>query len=142
PVRWNTTRLAAGLRAAGYGVEDAPYGAGLHVYKEGAAPQTLRAPALPGFGEGAFIVQDAAHALVCRFASPDPGSLVYDACAAPGGKAVLLAGRGARVVAGEARRERLTRLTETLARAGVAVGVVLADLGAAPFAGAAFDAVL
>jgi len=142
PVRWDRARLAAGLRAAGCGVEDAPFEAGLHVHKEGGTPHTLRAPALPGFTEGAFIVQDAAHALVCRFASPDPGALVYDACAAPGGKAVLLAARGARVVAGEARRERLARLTETLGRAGVAARVVLADLGAAPFAGAAFDAVL
>ena len=142
PVRWDAARLATALQGAGCGVENAPFGAGLHVYKEGGVAHTLRAPALPGFAEGAFIVQDAAHALVCRFASPDVGSLVYDACAAPGGKAVLLAGRGARVVAGEARRERLTRLTETLVRAGVAAGVVLADLGAAPFAGAAFDAVL
>jgi len=141
PVRWDEARLATALRGAGFGVENAPFGAGLHVYKEGAA-HTLRAPALPGFTEGGFIVQDAAHALVCRFASPDAGSLVYDACAAPGGKAVLLAARGARVLAGEARRERLTRLTETLGRAGVAARVVLADLGAAPFAGAAFDAVL
>lgn len=142
PVRWEAARLAHGLRAAGFGVEDAPFGAGLRVYKEGNAPQTLRAPALPGFGAGSFIVQDAAHALVCRFASPDAGSLVYDACAAPGGKAVLLAAQGARVVAGEARRERLGRLTETLGRAGVAARVALADLGAAPFADAAFDAVL
>jgi 16S rRNA (cytosine967-C5)-methyltransferase len=142
PVRWDQDRLAAGLRAAGCGVADAPFGAGLRVYKEGAAPHALRAPDLPGFAAGAFIVQDAAHALVCRFAAPDPGASVYDACAAPGGKAVLLAARGAQVTAGDARHERLARLTETLGRAGVAARVVLADLGAAPFRSAAFDAVL
>ncbi len=142
PVRWDASRLAAELRAAGFGVENAPFAAGLHVTKEANTPHTLRAPALPGFAAGAFIVQDAAHALVCRFANPAPGAVVYDACAAPGGKAVLLAARGARLIAGEARRERLTRLTETLGRAGVAARVVLADLGAAPFAGAAFDTVL
>lgn len=140
--RWEPAALAAALRAAGWGVADAPFGAGLRVYKEGNAPHALRAPELPGFAEGAFIVQDAAHALVCRFASPGPGALVYDACAAPGGKAVLLARAGARVVAGDGRRDRLARLAETLSRVGVAAGALLADLGAAPFAAATFDAVL
>jgi 16S rRNA (cytosine967-C5)-methyltransferase len=140
--RWDQATLATALRAAGCGVEDAPFGAGLRVYKEGTAPRSLRAPELPGFAAGAFIVQDAAHALVCRFASPGPGALLYDACAAPGGKAVLLAAAGARVVAGDGRRERLARLTETLARTGVAARVAAADLGAAPFAATTFDAVL
>src|SRR2546422_922074 len=89
---------------------------------------------LPGFAEGAFIVQDPAHALVCRYAAVPWGALVYDACAAPGGKSVTLERLGARVVAGDARRDRLARLADTVRRAGVAIPVVRADLVAAPLA--------
>jgi len=97
---------------------------------------------LPGFAEGAFIVQDPAHALVCRYAAVPRGALAYDACAAPGGKGVTLERLGARVVAGDARRDRLARLADTVRRAGVAIPVVGADLVAAPLAPAAADAVL
>jgi 16S rRNA (cytosine967-C5)-methyltransferase len=79
--------------------------------------------------------------MVCRFAAIPPGALTLDACAAPGGKAVALARDGARVVAGERRRARLPRLAQALRRCGGGMAV-LADVGAAPFAPAAFDAVL
>jgi 16S rRNA (cytosine967-C5)-methyltransferase len=103
----------------------------------------LPAPrALPGYADGAFIVQDPAHALICRYAAIPSGWLVYDACAAPGGKAVALETTGARVVAGDARPERLARLADTCRRAGVAVRCVAADLEAAPFAPGRYDAVL
>ena len=67
---------------------------------------------------------------------------MYDACAAPGGKAVTLERVGARVVAGDARWDRLARLADTTRRAGVAIRVLGADLLAAPFAASAWDAVL
>jgi 16S rRNA (cytosine967-C5)-methyltransferase len=87
-------------------------------------------------------LQDPAHALVCRFAAIPPGAQVYDACAAPGGKAVTLEAAGARVVAADARRDRLPRLAETGRRAGVAIRCVAADLEAAPFRPGRLDAVL
>ena len=49
---------------------------------------------------------------------------------------------GARVVAGDARRDRIGRLAETARRAGVAIRTALADLLAAPFAAGTLDAVL
>lgn len=67
---------------------------------------------------------------------------MYDACAAPGGKAVTLEAAGARVVAGDARHERLGRLTDTTRRAGVAIRCMAADLEAAPIRPASMDAVL
>jgi 16S rRNA (cytosine967-C5)-methyltransferase len=97
---------------------------------------------LPGFAAGDFIVQDPAHALVARFAGLAPGSLVYDACAAPGGKSVILESLGARVLAGDARRERLARLTDTTRRAGVAIRCLAANLEAAPMREGSLDAVL
>ena len=97
---------------------------------------------MPGFAEGAFIVQDPAHALVCRYAAISPRTPVYDACAAPGGKAVMLERAGARVVAGDGRPERIGRLLDTTRRAGVAIRVTVADLLSAPFAPGTMPAVL
>jgi len=138
PALWDATSLSGRLKDAGYGVREAPFGAGLQV----TAPSSLLPARLPGYPEGAFIVQDPAHALVCRFAAIPPGALVYDACAAPGGKAVMLERLGARVVAGDGRRHRGERLVETARRAGVAIRVVVADLLSSPFGAGALDAVL
>ena len=130
PARWSADTLGARLKGAGLGVEEAPWGAGVRVSGPGA-----RLPArLPGFPEGGFVVQDAAHALACRYAALPVGTLAYDACAAPGGKAVVLERGGARIVAGDARRERIDRLADTARRAGVAIRIAVADLLAAPFA--------
>ena len=142
PVRWPIDQLRERLTAAGFGVRKAPYGAGLEVAARGTAPRSPLPSQLPGFEEGAFIVQDPAHALVCRFAAIPPGTVVYDPCAAPGGKAVTLERGGARVMAGDARRERVGRLVETARRAGVEIRVAVADLLAAPFRSEALAAVL
>jgi 16S rRNA (cytosine967-C5)-methyltransferase len=141
PVRWSAPQLASRLQQAGFGVTEAPFGAGVRVIPspEARVPSPAR---LPGFADGAFIVQDPAHALVCRYAGIPPGMLVYDACAAPGGKAVMLERAGARVVAGDARPDRIRRLLETTRRAGVAIRVTVADLLSAPFAPGTVPAVM
>ena len=126
--------LICEFRDAGMWAEEAPFGTGVRV--RGLAKE------LPGFAAGDFIVQDPAHALVARFAAPRPGSLVYDACAAPGGKSVILETLGARVIAGDARHERLGRLKETTRRAGVAIHSLAANLEAAPLRPESVDAVL
>jgi len=138
PARWDADTLRDRLQAAGFGVTEAPFGAGLQLARGTRAPPSPSSfphpRQLPGFEEGGFIVQDAAHALVCRFAAIPPGALTYDACAAPGGKAVLLERLGARIVAGDARRDRMERLAQTARRAGVAIRLAVADLLSAPFA--------
>ena len=48
-------------------------------------------PSLPGFQEGAFYVEDEAAQLIPSLLDPQPGDIVLDACAAPGGKATHLA---------------------------------------------------
>ena len=48
-------------------------------------------PALPGFHEGAFYVEDEAAQLIPPLLDPQPGDIVLDACAAPGGKSTHLA---------------------------------------------------
>lgn len=48
-------------------------------------------PSLPGFNEGAFYVEDEAAQLIPPLLDPQPGDIVLDACAAPGGKSTHLA---------------------------------------------------
>ena len=111
PARAPLDRLAASLAEAGIATEPAPFGAGL-------ATDASRPDALPGFAEGAFLVQDPAQALVAWFADLPPEAVVYDACAAPGGKTIGI-GRGVRgVIAADASSKRTGRLAENLRRAG------------------------
>lgn len=120
PARESLERLQDRWQAAGLDVELAPYGAGL-------VPKVARPTELPGYHEGHFIVQDPAQALLARVVDPQPNALVYDACAAPGGKTIAL-GRTAGVIAGEISRYRSRRLAQNLDRAGSGREyVVLAD---------------
>ena len=76
--------------------------------------------ALPGFADGAFIVQDAAAAAtVSDFLAPRPGETILDCCAAPGGKtiqAALAVGPAGHVVALDNSEARLARLRDNLSR--------------------------
>ena len=80
---------------------------------------------LPGFAEGAFVIQDPAQAWVVRYASFPAGSTVLDACAAPGGKTVAMAQTAGLVVAADKRRNRIPRLLQNLERAGGGTVVLL-----------------
>ena len=141
PARWHQVRLLTHLRDAGINADEAPFGAGIRLYPIADSRYPM-AKDLPGYTAGAFIVQDPAHALVARFAAIPRGEQVYDACAAPGGKAVALEAHGARILAGDARHERIGRLADTTRRAGVEIHCVAADLEAAPIRPAGVDAVL
>ncbi|MBE9077495.1 16S rRNA (cytosine(967)-C(5))-methyltransferase [Romeria aff. gracilis LEGE 07310] len=46
---------------------------------------------LPGYSEGEWSVQDSSAQLVGHLVTPQPGELIIDACAAPGGKSTHLA---------------------------------------------------
>jgi 16S rRNA (cytosine967-C5)-methyltransferase len=136
--------------------------------KEGVAcellPRGARAPAVlvrPGrasalatraFREGLFSVQDPEQMEAAETLAPRQGEVVWDACAAPGGKASQLAellevAGGGRVVATDAREERLLRLRENVARLGlgnveVAAHDALADASPPGRPARGFDAVL
>ena len=77
-----------------------------------------------GYDEGEFIVQDPGTALAVRLLDPKPGESVLDACAAPGGKTVQIAWRGAKVTACEVNPARRRRLEENLKRLKLDVAVV------------------
>jgi 16S rRNA (cytosine967-C5)-methyltransferase len=138
-LEWNNTRPSLVLQPAratlealqqllwerGTSARRAPFDAGLLL--ESARPQDL-----PGYATGAFVVQDGAQALVSRFAAPQAGGLVYDACAAPGGKTIALGRNGARVLAADLRRDRVARLAENLRRAGSGREFAIVASAAAP----------
>lgn len=131
PARSPLHALRERWTAAGIATRPAPFGAGLLTDRS-------RPADLPGFAEGDFVVQDPAQALVAWFADLPPDALVYDACAAPGGKAIAL-GRAARgVVAADVSRSRARRLLENVRRAGSGrEHVVVADARHPPVRSAA-----
>jgi 16S rRNA (cytosine967-C5)-methyltransferase len=121
PARWSRARLEEALTERGIGFETARWDAGLVV-------QARRPVDLPGFHEGAFYVQDPAQRQVTRFFDLPPDQLIYDACAAPGGKSLALARTARFLVAADRQRPRARRLRENLARAGTGpAAVIVAD---------------
>jgi 16S rRNA (cytosine967-C5)-methyltransferase len=111
PARWSLERLEAAWRPADIAFETAPFGAGL-------MPDASRPTELPGYREGGFIIQDAAQSLVVSFFDLPRNAVVYDACAAPGGKSIAVGRRVRRLVAADRQSRRVRRLRENLARAG------------------------
>jgi 16S rRNA (cytosine967-C5)-methyltransferase len=99
-----------------------------------------RVESVPGYAEGAFIVQDPATAAAVDLLNVRPGQSVLDACAAPGGKTVQLAWRmGApaserhRLVALDLHEDRLATVRANLARTRQTwVTVCQADLAEGP----------
>ena len=77
-----------------------------------------------GYDEGEFIVQDPGTAIAVKLLDPKPGERILDACAAPGGKTVQIAWRGATVTACEVNPARRRRLEENLKRLRLDVRVV------------------
>jgi len=98
------------------------------------APGHVRLPAdsdvtaLPGFGEGAWWVQDLAASLPARLLGPGDGRTVLDLCAAPGGKTLQLAATGWRVTAIDLSERRIERLSGHLARTGLQAEMIVADI--------------
>jgi 16S rRNA (cytosine967-C5)-methyltransferase len=95
---------------------------------------------LPGFGEGAWWVQDAAASIPARLCGDVRGLAVADLCAAPGGKTAQLCAAGAQVTAVDRSPARIARLKENLGRLGFAADAHAAD--ALEWRGGPFDAVL
>jgi 16S rRNA (cytosine967-C5)-methyltransferase len=82
PLKTSIAQVTAAMQSAGIAVAPVPQ-----------LPQALRLlepvgaiQALPGFEQGWWTVQDSSAQLVSHLLDPQPGELVIDACAAPGGK--------------------------------------------------------
>jgi 16S rRNA (cytosine967-C5)-methyltransferase len=84
------------------------------------------------------VVQDPGAAAVVDYMALDPRSAVIDLCAAPGGKAALLTGRGHEVWAFDLAPARLRKLLENRARLGLSkLHVVRSDSTRPPITEAA-----
>jgi len=82
---------------------------------------------LDGYEEGAWWVQDVAASLPVRLLGNVRGKLVYDLCAAPGGKTLQLASAGASVTAIDKSGARLERVQENLERTNLRARLVEED---------------
>lgn len=87
---------------------------------------------LPGYEAGFFAVQDEASQVAGLLLDPRPGERIWDACAAPGGKACHLAQRmenRGKVVASDISRSKLTIVQENARRLGLdCISTAAADL--------------
>ncbi len=97
--------------------------------------------------EGHYWVQDEASQLVPHLMGPLKGRKCWDACAAPGGKAAILAslcGEGDLVVASDLRLKRIRHMKDALSRLKrKSPAVLVADAEAnCPFPSGTFDVVL
>ncbi len=102
------------------GAEPLPTGS-LRLFHAGAVAD------LPGYGEGAWWVQDTAAALPARLLGDVAGHTVIDLCAAPGGKTAQLAAAGAAVIAVDRSPVRVERVAANLGRLGLTATSVVAD---------------
>ncbi|MBO4383630.1 MAG: 16S rRNA (cytosine(967)-C(5))-methyltransferase RsmB [Clostridia bacterium] len=92
-VRVNTTKTTADelierLRTEGVTAAPHPHADDALVLTDAGSLEQL-----DSFREGLFHVQDAASQLCCANLAPEPGDVVFDLCAAPGGKSCTLAER-------------------------------------------------
>jgi len=107
--------------------------------------ETAVVPALPGYADGWFSVQDPGAQLAAPLLEAQDGMRVLDACAAPGGKTTHLAELAALdLTALDVDAARIERVRDNLARLGLAARLVAAD-AAEPglwWDGNAFDRIL
>ena len=104
---------------------------------------------LPGFQDGDFYVEDEAAQLIPPLLDPQPGELVLDTCAAPGGKtthlAALMHNRG-EILALDRNADRLKLINENCRRLGIVIiRTIRADaamLLPSTFPGRMFDRIL
>jgi len=83
--------------------------------------------ALEGFEDGEWWAQDVAASLPVQILGNVKGKRVLDLCAAPGGKTLQLAAKGAIVTAVDKSEGRLQRLAENLERTRLTAEIICAD---------------
>lgn len=117
------------LRSSIEEVEAALQSAGVPISRVPHLPQALRLTSgagaiqnLPGFSEGWWTVQDSSAQMVSYLLDPQPGEVVIDACAAPGGKTTHIAelmGDTGTIWACDRANSRLKKVKENAERIGL-----------------------
>lgn len=88
---------------------------------------SVQISALPGYLEGAWWVQDAAASMAADLLGAKDGEEVLDLCAAPGGKTMQLAAKGAKVTALDISAGRMSRVQENLGRTNLVADLMVTD---------------
>ena len=117
-LRTSIEEVEAAMQSAGIAVSRIPY-----------LPQGLRLTGtigtianLPGFSQGWWTIQDSSAQLVGYLLDPQPGEVIIDACAAPGGKTTHIAeliGDNGTVWGCDRTPSRLKKLQENTQRLGL-----------------------
>ncbi len=103
---------------------------GIHAAPGNFAPETLIIEGFRSVGSiaahnsGLFMVQDESSTLVGHALSPEPGSLVIDACSAPGGKSAHLAqlmGNRGQVISVDIHSHKIKLIEENASRLGITI---------------------
>lgn len=117
-------------------------------------PRGVSVERVPGFEDGWFMVQDPSTTMAVEWLAPRPRERILDACAAPGGKTMVLAemmNGGETLTAMDLHEDRLVTLRVNLKRMSFAgVRVVQGNMevqgpggpGGAPLEGEEFDGIL
>ncbi|VGO22788.1 16S rRNA (cytosine(967)-C(5))-methyltransferase RsmB [Pontiella sulfatireligans] len=110
-------------------------------------PRGIAVKKVPGYSEGWFTIQDPATSVAVDLLAPRPGEAVLDACAAPGGKAAMMAGRmkgQGELVAMDLHDDRIAVLQENQKRLGLDWMEIVRGDARKPQAldGRTFDAIL
>ncbi|MGE5657790.1 MAG: 16S rRNA (cytosine(967)-C(5))-methyltransferase [Actinomycetota bacterium] len=115
PLRTTLEQVETALEIGGLSVSRIPH-----------LPQALRLNGsvgavqnLPGYREGWWTIQDSSAQLATHLLDPQPGEIIIDACAAPGGKTTHIAelmGDKGTVFACDKTESRLKRLRENVQR--------------------------
>jgi 16S rRNA (cytosine967-C5)-methyltransferase len=82
------------------------------------------AASLPGFKEGIFTIQDESSMLVAPLLNPQPGMVILDACAAPGGKTTHLAQKmknQGKILALDIHKHKVKLIDSTAQRLGISI---------------------
>jgi len=84
----------------------------------------------PYHAAGVYYIQDASAQLPVEMLSPNPGDIVLDLCAAPGGKSTQIAGKlmgQGLLVTNEPSKTRVKILSENIERLGIRNAVVVSE---------------
>ncbi len=118
PLRTTVELVEAAMAAAGISISRVPHlPQGLRLLQSPGPIQKL-----PGFTQGWWTVQDSSAQLVSHLVNPQPGEVIIDACAAPGGKTTHLAeliGDQGVIWACDRTASRLQKLQQNLQRLGL-----------------------
>lgn len=114
PLASSRDTLMASLRESGFTVTPTAYSPLGLTLATGQPPRLL-----PGYGEGHFSIQDESSQMAAFLLDPQPGETIVDLCAAPGGKATLMAelmGDQGRILACDIRQQRVRLIDENARR--------------------------